>query len=95
MAPVWTWLYDVTWREIQTNPDSTPDRCDLGVLAGAANEVEEDDFLSWGCPRTQMGQGKPLVCIFNHAFRKETCHLAAFNRDYVVKSEWSTKKGSG
>ena len=32
-----------------------PDRSDLAVLAGAANEVEDGKPTSCGCPRTHMG----------------------------------------
>ena len=34
-----------------------------------------------GGPRTQMGQGQPLVYILGHAFKIVTLHLAPFNRD--------------
>ena len=43
--------YDVMWREIQTRLH-TPDRRDLGVLAGAANEVGGGQRRPGGGPRT-------------------------------------------
>ena len=55
-----------------------PDRRDLGVLAGAANGVGGGVRPSWGGPRTQMGQGKPLVSIFSHAFKIVTPNLSPF-----------------